>query len=122
MKVIVVAFAAAVSLGLAVVAAGVGWTAPPFESDGTWAVGEFQNSLGDQYRLDAVQLTSTWTFTHDAQVVLRFEAGDVTVNGQPLPAGCYSGSVSTGEVINLDGAQHVSFASPGSDPSCGRLP
>ena len=122
MKAVVAVLGVMVALVLAVAVAAVGSTSAPFEGSGVWAVGLFQNSLGDQYTLDAANLSATWTFTRDALVVLRFEAGDVTANGQALPAGCYSGSASTGEVINLESAQHVSFASPGSDPACGQLP
>ncbi len=122
MKAVVAVLGVMVALVLVVTVAAVGSTSAPFEGSGIWAVGKVQNSLGDQYKLDAAQLTATWTFTRDAQVVLRFEAGDVTVNGQALPAGCYSGSASTGEVISLDGASHVSFVSPATDTSCGQLP
>ncbi len=117
-----IAAVAAVMIIIVTAVAAIGFTPRPFDTSNESAVGMAQNSLGDQYTLDAASLSATWTFSHDAQVVLRFDAGDVTVNGEALPAGCYSGSASTGEVITLAGAQHVSFASPRSDPSCGQLP
>jgi hypothetical protein len=99
-----------------------GSTTAPFDRHGEAAVGQVQNSLGDRYTVDTATLTSTWTFTRDTQVMLRFEDGAVTFDGADLQAGCYSDKVSEGDVLTFADAHHVSFASPDSDPSCGQLP
>ncbi len=123
MKVIVVAFAAVVAVVLAVaVVTVVGFTTAPFDRHGEAATGQVQNSLGDGYTVDTATLTSTWTFTRDTQIMLRFDEGAVTFDGADLQAGCYSDKVSEGDVLTFADAHHVSFASPDSDPSCGQLP
>jgi hypothetical protein len=105
-----------------VVVASVGFTARPFDSSGESATGMAQNSLGDRYTLDAASISSTWTFTRDADVVLRFADGTVTLNDAALDPGCYSGTIPNGAVLSLSDAHGVSFASPDSDASCRALP
>ncbi len=99
-----------------------GITSAPFDSRGEMAVGKMQNSFGDRYTLDAAALTSTWTFNRDADVLLRFDDGTLAFDDQPLQAGCYSGTVSKGDVLTITDAHGVSFASPDSDASCQALP
>ena len=67
MKAVVAVLGVMVALVLAVTVAAVGSTSAPFEGSGVWAVGLFQNSLGNQYTLDAANLSATWTFTRDAR-------------------------------------------------------
>ncbi len=100
----------------------VGFTPRPFDVGGESAVGMAQNSLGHQYKLDAANLSATWTFTSDADVVVSFETGEAAFNGQSLPTGCYTGTAHKGDVLRLDGATGVRFASPDSDASCQALP
>ena len=118
----VVAVVAVVVLALIALFAVVGFTPRPFSSGSEVAVGRFENSLGHQYRLDAANLSATWTFNEGAQVVVRFGAGVVAHNGQTLQTGCYTGTLQKGDVLRFDGAQGVGFATPDSDPSCKPLP
>ncbi len=104
------------------VLASVGFTSRPFDTAGEQAVGMAQNSLGDRYTLDASSITSTWTFTRDADVVLRFADGEVALDGTALDPGCYSGTVVKGAVLTLSDAHGVSFAAPDSDATCQSLP
>ncbi len=105
-----------------VVVASIGFTSRPFDSSGERATGMAQNSLGNRYTLDAASISSTWTFTRDADVVLRFADGHVALEGKALDPGCHSGTVPTGAVITLEDAHGVSFATPGRDSSCEPLP
>jgi hypothetical protein len=105
-----------------VVVASIGFTSRPFDTSGERATGMAQSSLGSRYTLDAASISSTWTFTRDAEVVLRFAAGRVTLDATTLDPGCYSGTVSTGAVLTLGDAHGVSFATPESDSSCLPLP
>jgi hypothetical protein len=113
---------AVVVLALIALVAVVGFTPRPFSSGSEVAVGQFENSLGHQYRYDATNLSATWTFNDSAQVVVRFGAGVVAHNGQALPTGCYTGTLLKGDVVRFDGAQDVHFSTPDSDGSCERLP
>ncbi len=99
-----------------------GFTSAPFDSQGESAVGKAQNGLGARYTVDAARLTATWSFTRDAQIVLRFDQGDLVLGGQDLQPGCYSGTVSEGEVLTINDAQGISFASPDSNSTCAQLP
>ena len=116
--------ALAVVVVLVVVAAVnvVGFTQRPFDAGSEVAVGKMENSLGDQYRLDAANLSATWTFNRDAAVVVRFDSGTAVFNGQEVPTGCYAGTVHRNDVMRFDGAHGVSFASPDTDTSCQALP
>jgi hypothetical protein len=67
-------------------------------------------------------ISSTWTFTSDADVVLRFADGQVALNDTTLDPGCYSGTIPTGAVLTLEDAHGVSFATPEKDTSCEPLP
>jgi hypothetical protein len=107
---------------LVVVVTAVGFTPRPFSSNGESALGKAENSLGSQYTLDAMQLTAKWTFTSHAQVVLRFAGGDVWLYGQPLEAGCYSGTITAGAVLQFQDTRGVSFAVPASDATCQPVP
>ena len=100
----------------------IGFTGAPFDRSNEAAVGKFENSLGDEYHLDASNLSSTWTFNRDAQVRLSFEDGNLTFAGTPLKAGCYSGMAHDGDVLAIDDAHDVSFASPVADDACRDLP
>jgi hypothetical protein len=113
---------AAVFVIAGVVVASIGFTPRPFDSSGERAMGMAQNSLGSQYTLDAATISSTWTFTRDADVVLRFDDGQVSLDGTTLQPGCYSGTVPTGAVITLEDAHGVSFATPENDTTCEPLP
>ena len=118
----VVAVVAIVVLALIALFAVVGFTPRPFSSGSEVAVGQFENSLGHQYRYDATNLTATWTFERSTPVVVRFGAGVVAHNGQALPTGCYAGTLQKGDVLRFDGAQGVRFSTPDSDGSCEPLP
>jgi hypothetical protein len=120
--VVVVLALAGVFVVAGVVVASIGFTSRPFDSSGERATGMAQNSLGDRYTLDAASISSTWTFTRDADVVLRFADGQVTLDGTALDPGCYSGTVPTGAVLTLEDAHGVGFATPESDTSCEPLP
>ncbi len=105
-----------------VVVASIGFTSRPFDTSGERATGMAQNSLGNRYTLDADSISSTWKFTRDVQVVLRFSDGRVTLDGAVLDPGCYSGTVPAGAVLTLEDAHGVSFATPERDTSCEPLP
>ena len=120
--VVVVLVLAGVFVVAGVVVASIGFTSRPFDSSGERATGMAQNSLGSRYTLDAASISSTWTFTRDADVVLRFADGQVTLNGTALDAGCYSGTLPTGAVLTLGDALGWRFVSPATDPSCQALP
>jgi hypothetical protein len=104
------------------VVASIGFTSRPFDSSGESAQGMAQNSLGDKYTLDAASISSTWTFTRDADVVLRFADGQLALDDAALQPGCYSGTISKGAVLTINDAHGVSFASPDADGSCQGLP
>jgi hypothetical protein len=119
--VVVLALVAVVVVAGAVVAS-VGFTSRPFESSGESATGMAQNSLGDRYTLDAASISSTWTFTRDVDVVLRFADGQVALDTTALDPGCYSGTIPKGAVLTLTDAHGVSFAAPDADATCQALP
>ena len=120
--VVVVLVLAGVFVVAGVVVASIGFSSRPFDSSGERATGMAQNSLGSRYTLDAASISSTWTFTRDAQIVLRFADGDVTLGDAALGPGCYSGTISKGAVVTINEAHGVSFASPETDGSCQALP
>lgn len=125
MRRILVALAAlvvVVIVSIVAVVTVIGFTPRPFDAGSESALGKAENSLGDQYHLDAANLSATWTFTRDAQFVLRFDSGDLAFNGQKLQTGCYSGTAHNNDVLRLDGAKGVSFVSPETDASCQPLP
>jgi hypothetical protein len=119
--VVVVLALVGVFLVAGAVMASIGFTSRPFDSSGERAVGMVQNSLG-RYTLDASSISSTWTFTRDADVVLRFADGQVALDGKTLDPGCHSGTISKGAVLAISDAHGVSFATPESDSSCDPLP
>jgi hypothetical protein len=119
---VVVSALVGVLLVATVVVATVGFTTRPFDTSGERATSMAQNSLGDRYTLDAASISATWTFTRDAEIVLRFADGDVTLDQAPLDPGCYSGTISNGAVLTINDAHGVSFATPSSDTSCLSLP
>ena len=120
--VVVVLALAGVFVIAGVVVASIGFTSRPFDTSGERAMGMAQNSLGSRYTLDAASISSTWTFTSDADVVLRFADGQVALNDTTLDPGCYSGTIPTGAVLTLEDAHGVSFATPEKDTSCEPLP
>jgi hypothetical protein len=100
----------------------LGITSAPFNTKGESTIGKMQNSFGDRYTLDAATYSGTWTFSRDADVVLRFDDGTLTFDDQPLEAGCYSDAVTRDDVITINDAHGVHFASPDSDATCRPLP
>jgi hypothetical protein len=120
--VVVVLALAGVFVVAGVVVASIGFTSRPFDTSGESATGMAQNSLGDRYTLDAASISSTWTFTRDADVVLRFADGTVTLGDAALEPGCYAGTIPKGAVLTINEAHGVSFASPETDGSCQSLP
>lgn len=94
----------------------------PYDQTGGRAIGQVRNNLGDTYHLDAASLTANWTFTRDTDVVLSFDDGTLTFDGNALQPGCYSDSVTDGDVLEIDDAHNVSFASPETDASCRAFP
>jgi len=105
-----------------VMIAFVGFATRPFDRNGEHAMGLIENSLGHRYTLDAASLSTTWTFTRDADVVIRFAEGSATLEEATLDAGCYSGTVTRGTILRLADAHGVAFASPDFDASCEALP
>lgn len=114
---------ALVAIGLVVVAiTAVACTSRPFDPLGERAVGRLETGIGDTYRMEAGALTATWTFTREADIVLRFEVGTLSFQGARLEPGCYSDTVTDGDVLEISDAHNVSLSSPDSDASCRSFP
>lgn len=99
-----------------------GYTSAPFDVSGEAAAGQTKNGFGDHYTLDAASLTARWTFTRDADAVLRFDDGSLSLDGTSLDIGCYSGSIAKGSVLAISDGRHVHFSSPDADAACHPMP
>jgi hypothetical protein len=119
---VVVLAVAGVVLAVGVLITVAGFTPRPFDRTDQRAMGLVENSLADRFTLEAARLSSTWTFTRDAPIVLRFVDGVVTLDAEVLEPGCYSGTVQDGAVLTLDDAHDLRFTSADSEADCSALP
>lgn len=76
---------------------------------------------GARSSVRAGTLTARYRLTEDATFLLRFESGDVTIEGRPLPPGCEVGHAADGAILELDDASDVRVEVPAPEGGCAGL-